>query len=97
MIFLGRNRDEQTGVLYRESQALNPLIYKRLGAEKILPMLTFSCAAGILLPVASTANAASECRGGYRELPNGVIVSCYGNSYDYEPAPFYAVPQIYGE
>jgi hypothetical protein len=93
MIFLDRNRHEPTGVFIR-SQALSP-IYKRLGAQKMLRMLSLFCAAGALLAVASTANAASECRGGYRELPNGVIVSCHGDSYDYEPAPLYAVPPVY--
>ena len=57
----------------------------------MLRMLSLTCAAGALLVAASTANAASECRGGYRELGNGVIVSCHGD-YGYEPPPVFVAP-----
>ncbi len=59
-------------------------------------VLSIACAAGALLAVTTVANALEECRGGYRELPNGVIVSCNpANDFGYAPAPVYVAPRVY--
>jgi hypothetical protein len=59
----------------------------------MLRMLSLTFATGALLVAASTANAAGECRGGYRELGNGVIVSC-NDDYGYEAPPVYVAPPV---
>lgn len=45
------------------------------------PFIAALAAGGLIAAATSAASAAEECRGGYRTLPNDVIVSCSNDAY----------------